>query len=261
MNENRPTIFISNDDGVGAKGINVLIEFLRPLGNLVVMAPDGPRSGYACAITTVKNVTYRKVREDEGLSVYSCTGPPCDCVKLGLQELFPERKPDLMVAGINHGDNSAVNVHYSGTMGGVIEGCLKGVPSIGFSLCDHDLDADFSPLKDYIVAITKAVMKNSMPVGTCLNVNFPKAGKFNGIRICRQAKGDWSDEWQFVERRPDGEAEFKLKGHFLCGEPEMTDTDKWALDNGFVAITPTTIDMTAYELFREMRSKWDFEME
>ena len=256
----RPLLLLSNDDGFDSKGIKELIKALRPLADLVVVAPSGPRSGASGAITSQVPLRCALVSKEPGVEIYKCTGTPVDCVKLALHSVVP-RMPDMVIGGINHGDNSSVNVHYSGTMGVVIEGCLKGVPSIGFSLCDHDLDADFSPLKDYIVAITKAVMKNSMPVGTCLNVNFPKAGKFNGIRICRQAKGDWSDEWQFVERRPDGEAEFKLKGHFLCGEPEMTDTDKWALDNGFVAITPTTIDMTAYELFREMRSKWDFEME
>lgn len=259
MNDRRPTIFISNDDGVQAKGLNELIRFLRPVGDIVVMAPDGPRSGMGCAITSTRNVIYTKVREEEGLTVYACTGTPCDCVKLGLQELFQQHKPDLVVGGINHGDNSTVNVHYSGTMGTVIEGCLKGIPSIGFSLCDHSPEADFTPLHNYIVAITRAVLKYSMPNGTCLNVNFPKLQKFNGIRICRQTKGDWRDEWKLVERR-ENETEFKLTGHFMCAEPEMTDTDKWALDNGFVAITPTTIDMTSYELFREMRQRWDFDI-
>lgn len=137
MENKRPLILISNDDGVMAKGISELIKFLRPLGEIVVMAPDTARSGSGCAITVTQPVHYQLVRKEVGLTVYKCSGTPADCIKLAWNTVL-DRKPDLVVGGVNHGDNSATNVHYSGTMGIVIEGCLNGIPSIGFSLCSHD---------------------------------------------------------------------------------------------------------------------------
>ena len=158
MENQRPLILISNDDGIIAKGISELIKFLRPLGEIVVMAPDAPRSGNACALTVTEPIHYQLIRKDVGLTVYKCSGTPADCVKLAFHTVL-DRKPDLVVGGINHGDNSSVNVHYSGTMGVVIEGCLKGVPSIGFSLCNHMPDADFEPAGEYIREIARKVLE------------------------------------------------------------------------------------------------------
>ncbi len=139
MENEKSLILVSNDDGVMAKGINELVKFLRPLGEIVVMAPDSPRSGSGCALTVTQPVHYQLVRREVGLTVYKCTGTPTDCIKLARNTVL-DRIPDLVVGGINHGDNSASNVHYSGTMGVVIEGCLNGIPSIGFSLCNHEQD-------------------------------------------------------------------------------------------------------------------------
>ena len=142
MENKRPLILVSNDDGIMAKGISELIKFLRPLGEIVVMAPDAPRSGSGCALTVTQPVHYQLLKKDVGLTVYKCSGTPADCIKLARNQIL-DREPDLVVGGINHGDNSATNVHYSGTMGVVIEGCLNGIPSIGFSICDHAPGADF----------------------------------------------------------------------------------------------------------------------
>ncbi len=133
MSNRKPLILVSNDDGVVSKGISELVKYLRPLGEIVVMAPDSPRSGNASALTVTQPVHYQLLRKDVGLTVYKCSGTPTDCVKLARNTVL-DREPDLVVGGINHGDNSATNVHYSGTMGIAIEGCLNGVPSIGFSL-------------------------------------------------------------------------------------------------------------------------------
>ena len=132
MAKEKPLILITNDDGIGAKGINELIVCLKDLGELVVMAPDGPRSGMASAITSQVPITYRLVRKEDDLTVYSCSGTPVDCVKLAINEVL-DRKPDLLVSGINHGTNVAVCVHYSGTLGAAAEGCIFGVSSIGVS--------------------------------------------------------------------------------------------------------------------------------
>ena len=252
MMKEKPLILISNDDGFSAKGINVLVETLRGLGEMVVMAPDGPRSGASGAITSELPVRYTKVKEEEGLTVYKCTGTPVDCVKLALFELLP-RCPDLVIGGINHGDNSAVNVHYSGTMGVVIEGCLKGVPSIGYSLCDHDADADFRPMLPYVRKIAEQVLANGLPKGTCLNVNVPKTPELKGIRICRQTDASWGSEWARGQH-PKGGEYFWLTGKFTNNEPEAEETDRWALEHGYVAITPIQIDMTAYPLIDQLKN-------
>ena len=179
--KDKPLILLSNDDGVAAKGIQELIKALRPVADLVVVAPSGPRSGASGAITSEVPLKCRMIRREPGLSVYECSGTPVDCVKLALHTIVP-RKPDLVVGGINHGDNSSVNVHYSGTMGVVIEGCLKGIPSIGFSLCNHAADADFSFTLPYVRRITEEVLQHGLPVGICLNVNFPNDSVLKGVR-------------------------------------------------------------------------------
>ena len=253
----RPLILLSNDDGYSAKGINELIYLLREVADLVVVAPDGPRSGAGASITSVTPLHYELLREEEGLVVYKCNGTPVDCVKLGLDKIVP-RRPDLVIGGINHGDNSSVNVHYSGTMGVVVEGCLKGIPSIGFSLCDHSADAYFSACFPYIARIVSEVLDRGLPYGTCLNVNFPLAESYKGIRICRQTDGVWTKEFEPCQH-PKGGHYFWLTGVYKNNEPQSKDTDHWALEHGYVAITPTTIDMTDYRLKDEM-NHWNWEV-
>ena len=215
MESKKPLILVSNDDGVMAKGISELVKFLRPLGEIVVMAPDSPRSGSGSALTVTHPVHYQLVKREVGLTVYKCTGTPTDCIKLALGSVL-DRKPDLIVGGINHGDNSAINVHYSGTMGVVIEGCLKGIPSIGFSLCNHRPDADFEPSGPYIRKIAAMILEK---------VTCPRLDDHNY---------------------------FWLTGSFTDHELENENNDHWALENGYVAITPTTVDMTAYGFIDEL---------
>ncbi len=247
----KPYILISNDDGVQARGINFLIETLRPIADLLVVAPDSPRSGFGCSITSAAPIRYKKLREEPGLTVCSCTGTPVDCVKLALNLLI-DRRPDLIIGGINHGDNSSVNTHYSGTMGVATEGALQGYPSVAFSLCDHREDADFTPLASYIVDLVFKSIALGMPPFTCLNVNFPKANKFKGVRICRMAHSRWQHELA-RRKHPYGADYFWLVGDCEELEPEATDTDRWALAHGYVAITPTNLDVTDYELLNVLK--------
>ena len=254
MENKRPLILVSNDDGIMAKGISELIKFLRPLGEIVVMAPDAPRSGSGCALTVTQPVHYQLLKKVVGLTVYKCSGTPTDCIKLARNQIL-DRKPDLVVGGINHGDNSATNVHYSGTMGIVIEGCLNGIPSIGFSICDHAPGADFDAAGPYVRRIAAMVLEKGLPPLTCLNVNFPNTQEIKGVRICEQAKGHWSGEWQACPRRDDANF-YWLTGEFIDHEPENEKNDHWALANGYVAITPTVVDMTAYHFMDELKS-WE----
>lgn len=253
MENKRPLILVSNDDGIMAKGISELVKFLRTLGEIVVMAPDAPRSGSASALTVTQPVHYKLVKQEVGVTVYKCSGTPTDCIKLAWNTVL-DRKPDLVVGGINHGDNSATNVHYSGTMGVVIEGCLKGVPSIGFSLCNHDMGTDFEAVGPYIRKIAAMVLEKGLPPLTCLNVNFPDTPDIKGIKVCEQAKGCWTNEWEVCPRQNDRNY-FWLTGEFVDHEPENEKNDHWALANGYVAITPTKVDLTAYDFIDEL-NQW-----
>ena len=241
---NKPLILITNDDGHDAKGIELLTRLMMQIGDVVVVAPDGPRSAQSNALTVTHPIRFKKLEETEGLKRYSCTGTPTDCVKLALNEIV-ERKPDLLVSGINHGSNAAINVIYSGTMGAVLEGCENGILSIGFSICDHSYDADFSNFEPFILKITRAALENGLPHATCLNVNAP-TGEIAGVRVARQCDGRWAKE--FAKRSdPQGRSYFWLTGYFDNHEPEATDTDEWALSKGFISIVPTKIDLTAYD--------------
>lgn len=250
MQKQKPLIFITNDDGYDAGGINALVDSLRGIGEIIVVAPDGPRSGMSSAITSLHPLRVKLLTEEKDLKIYTCTGTPVDCVKLGLCEIVP-RKPDLVVTGINHGSNASICVLYSGTMGAALEGCLFKIPSIGFSLLDHSPHADFSEAKKIARAISGKVLSEGLPIGTCLNVNIPK-GKNKGIRICRQTAGQWIEEFM---RSADGAKKevFWLTGRFENDEPDEETTDEWALANGYVSVVPTKVDMTDHSLITSLK--------
>lgn len=258
MTAKRPLILISNDDGFQAKGINQLVDMLRDMADLLVCAPDSARSGFSCAFSATTPLRLVKQREEEGLQVWSSNGTPVDCVKLALDQLLAGRRPDMVVGGINHGDNASVNTHYSGTMGVTLEGCMKYIPSVAFSLCDHREDADFEPLRPYIRDITARVLREGLPKGVCLNVNFPlleesPSSTYKGVKICRMSPGSWLQEIS-VCHHPRGYDYYWMVGHYHNDAPDECDTDRWALDHGYVAITPTRIDVTAYEQMKEIES-------
>lgn len=250
----RPLIFITNDDGIHAKGLKELSEVMRLFGDVVVVAPEMAMSGMSNAISVDKPLRATKVHEEDGFIEFKCSGTPVDCVKLGFNHLV-DRQPDFVISGINHGSNSSISVVYSGTMGATIEGCLHGVPSIGFSLCDYEADADFSKAKMWVARIFQSVFEQGLPPFVCLNVNIPK-GQVEGIRVCRQTSGKWVEE---LEKRTDLHQRdyYWLGGYFKNFEPDMEGTDMHALDNHFVSIVPVNVDMTCRETFELMKT-WKF---
>jgi 5'-nucleotidase len=252
--DERPLILISNDDGVFAKGLNELIEVMRLFGNIVVVAPDSARSGMSHAITVESPLRVNKLQESEGLIVYSCTGTPVDCIKLACNKLL-DRLPDFVISGINHGSNASISVLYSGTMGAALEGSIHGIPSIGFSLDDYTPDADFTKAKKVVARIFQKVAEHGLPEGVCLNVNIPK-GTIKGINFCRQTKGKWNEEFE-KRTDPHGREYYWMAGYFNDAETESTDTDTYALLNGFVSVVPVSIDLTAHNAFQFMH-KWKF---
>jgi len=252
--ENRPLLLLTNDDGVQASGLIHLIEAVRSLGEIVVVAPDVPRSGMSGAITHTVPIRVDLVKKEEGLTVYSCTGTPVDCVKIGLNRLL-DRKPDILLSGINHGSNAAICIIYSGTIGAVFEGCIVGIPSLGISLADYSLRADFSQAANYGKQVAEKILIDGLPEGICLNLNVPSRSKVNGLKVCSQTKGYWTKE--FVEMNdPIGRPVFWLTGEFLNEEPDNIHSDEWALNQGYAALVPLRIDMTDYP-FLEKIKKWE----
>lgn len=251
----KPLILISNDDGYHSAGIRKLADIVKPLADVLVVAPEHARSGYGCAFSATDYLCLKRRHNMGDTEVWSCSGTPVDCVKIALDQLCAERRPDLIVSGINHGDNSSVNNHYSGTMGVVKEGCMKYIPSVAFSSCYYEEDANLEPLRPYIQNIIRRVLTDGLPKGICLNVNFPARETFEGVKVCRMTKGRWVNEI-VKEHHPRGYDYYWVVGEYHNDEPEATDSDQWALHHGYVAITPTHIDVTAYEFMDEVKG-WE----
>jgi len=247
----KPLILITNDDGVQALGINQLIEGIRPLGEVIVVAPDGPRSGMSSAITSINPIRVSLVKKEEDLTIWSCTGTPVDCVKIGVNELT-DRKPDLVVSGINHGSNSAVCVIYSGTVGAVLEGCIFGIPSLAVSLTNHAHDADFTQAVKYGKIVAEKVLQEGLPKGICLNLNVPDISDVKGLKVCSQTEGYWAEE--FMESKdPAGKTVYWLTGEFRNADPDNSNNDEWALNQGYAALVPLRIDLTAYTALQKIK--------
>ncbi len=250
----KPLILVTNDDGITAPGIRTLIKVMNTLGEVVVVAPDNPQSGMGHAITVNATLHCKRERIDNGPQIeYSTSGTPADCVKLAKHEIL-DRAPDLCVSGINHGSNSSINVIYSGTMSAAIEAGIEGIPAIGFSLCDYNWDADFSAVESYVEMITKNVLNHGLPKDVILNVNFPnlKKDELKGVKICRQAKGNWEEEFD-KRQNPAGQNYYWLSGEFV-NQDMGEDTDEWALANGYVSIVPVQFDLTAHHFIQQLNS-------
>ena len=254
----KPLILVVNDDGISAPGIRKLINIMNDFGDVVVVAPEWPQSGMGHAITINATLRCDKITMDDGAQTeYSVSGTPVDCVKLAVNQIL-DRKPDLCVSGINHGSNSSINVIYSGTMSAAVEGALEGIPSVGFSLLDFSHDADFSEGEKYIRKIIQSVTENGLPEGVCLNVNIPKSKKnekIKGMKICRQAKANWEEE--FDERKdPNGRTYYWLTGKFVNYD-KGDDTDERALENHFVSVVPVQYDVTAHHAISALNNMID----
>ena len=240
-------ILVTNDDGYDSKGLAAAVEVARAFGRVVVVAPETTQSGMSQAITMYNPLYLRCVSRQEGLEVYAFSGTPVDCVKMAFDYLLRDQRVDLVVSGINHGSNSAVNVLYSGTMGAAIEGSFYDCPSVGLSLDDHSEDADFEAAVVYGKRIVRSVLEKKVELPLCLNVNVPvgKPGELHGIRLCRQNRGFRREEF-YRHEDPRGRAYFWLTGDFVNGEPGAEDTDEWALAHGYVSVVPVQVDLTDY---------------
>lgn len=256
LEDNDKLILITNDDGLYAEGLRILSRVMEEFGKVVIISATESRSGMSQALTVKEPLRVKLLEETDRRRIYACSGTPTDGVKLANNQLL-ERRPDLLVSGINHGSNASVSVLYSGTMAAALEGCLYGISSVGFSLNSFSPSADFTVCEDYIRKVVKMVLDNPMPQGICLNVNVPavSSAEIRGMRICRQAMGNWKEEFE-KRKDPMGKTYYWLTGYFDNSEPEATDTDEWALANGYVSIVPISADMTAYSYIEKLKGKF-----
>lgn len=250
-----PTILVTNDDGYAAPGIAALVDAMKTLGNVIVVAPDKPQSGMGHAITINDPLRLKPVNMFGDTEAYSCTGTPVDCVKLAKDKIL-HHKPDLCVSGVNHGSNSSINIIYSGTMSAAMEAAIEGIPAVGFSLLDYSMQADFSAAQHFATVIAQHVLQHGLPSATLLNVNIPKGNisEIAGMKICRQAVAKWEEEYD--ERfDPHGKKYYWLTGKFVnydAGE----DTDEWALMHNYVSVVPVQFDLTAHHAISFFNKSW-----
>ena len=242
-------IVIVNDDGWGTAGIRLLAKEMTKLGHVTVIAPDGPRSGSGACISVTTPIQLRRIEEHDlnGAEVYTTNGTPADCVKLAREVVLKDQPIDLLVSGINHGSNASINVIYSGTMGACLVAAEKGIPAIGWSINDHHMDVDLHWLQPFLCEVTQHLLEEGIAPNTCYNINAP-VGEIEGIRWTRQCRGHWANELvpDTTSAPADVLSSWKLAGEYINDEPDATDTDIWAMEHQLLAITPITVDLTAY---------------
>ena len=244
-------ILISNDDGFRAAGIQELAEAMLPYGDVTIVAPDGPRSGFSGAITTTQPLRLKHRHTTGSLEVYSCEGTPVDCVKLALNTIFADTRPDLVLSGINHGSNEGICVSYSGTLGAAREGCIYGIPSLAVSLDDTAWHPDFTDSIDYTKKVVELMQQTKLPHQTMLSLNVPK-DKPKGLKICPMTVGRFVEE--FVNSQ-DGRGK---EIHWMTGYQIPTDDadrgDWHYLREGWATLTPLQLDTTNHSYISELRS-------
>lgn len=249
----KPLILVTNDDGIVAPGIRVLVEIASELGEVVVVAPDSPQSGKGHAITIRHPLRLKKVKVFPGIEAWECSGTPVDCVKLAKYVVLKDREIALCVSGINHGSNVSINILYSGTLSAAMEASLEDIKSVGFSLDDFSFEADFEASRPWVRKVMQYALEHPFESGNLLNVNIPKlpASELRGLRLCRQADARWVEK--FVEGRdPSGQPYYWLGGEFV-NRDLGDDTDVWAMKNGYIAVVPSMHDLTNYRAMDSMR--------
>ena len=254
----KPLILITNDDGITSKGIFELVSAVKDLGEIIVVAPDGPQSGKGHAITVGETLRVKKNQIFKDIEAYECSGTPADCVKLAKHQILKGRQVDLVLSGINHGSNTSISVLYSGTMGAAIEAAIEGTPAIGFSLCDYNPKGDFSHGIPFITKIVKEVLSKGLPKNIALNVNIPAINdaQIKGIKICRQADTRWQEDFD-LRVDPYGRDYYWMVGN-LINNDKGQDHDEWAIKNNYISMVPCQFDLTSYEAINQMNEDWNF---
>ena len=266
--KNPKEILVINDDGFQAKGVQVLTQMLREFGNVTVVVPYEAQSGKSASITLDRPLIIEKTVNEPAtdglgsLRIYTLTGTPVDCAKMGINGFKMEgRMPDLLVSGINHGSNASAASIYSGTLGATAEGTVYGIPSIGLSINTHDDNPDFTAVLFYSRRFVRRVLEDGLRKGVYLNINFPNIPleQIRGIRAARQGRGKWINEFEH-RVTPRGRDYFWMVGEFEDEEPVGDpDADHHVMDAGFISVVPHRIDSTDYEEMERLRDLWNFD--
>lgn len=254
----RPLVLLVNDDGIDAAGIAALARALGGLGTLAVVAPFEEQSavGHAITIRTPMRVHAWRFEGAAGpVWARAITGTPADCVKIAVQKLLP-RPPDLVVSGINHGPNTAVNVMYSGTVSAATEATILGVPALAVSHAEWR-PTDFEAAGGTARTLAERILTDGLPPGVLLNVNVPGGPPegLRGMRTTRQARARWEEA--FDERRDPFDRPYYWLGGRFVDLDEGADTDTSAVAEGYVSVTPLHVDLTAYDALAHVRAWTD----
>jgi 5'-nucleotidase len=252
MNEKKPYILVTNDDGINAPGINALVLQLRKIGDVIVVAPDTERSAVGHAITLSDPLRVVNFSKNGIWSGFGVSGTPADCVKIAVNALL-DRKPDIIVSGINLGSNTGINVIYSGTVSAATEGTILGIPSIAISLTTY-IDPIFETPGKFARNIVKLVLEKGLPDGTLLNINVPNLyeSEIKGIAITRQGRARFAEVF---DKRIDPKNKVY---YWLAGSKEemqeAEDVDDEAIKRNEISITPIKYDLSDYEFMRELKN-------
>ncbi|MBO4580976.1 MAG: 5'/3'-nucleotidase SurE [Bacteroidales bacterium] len=249
----QPLILLTNDDGVDAKGIRVLLDIAKEFGRVVMVAPAVGRSGMSHAITFNTPLRLKRIYQDPNVEIYRCSGTPADCVKLAQRYLLKNEKIDLLVSGINQGSNTSASTHYSGTVAAAMEGCINGLKAVAFSIVNYSSPFNCDAALEAAKKIIPLLLENDLPKHVCLNVNIPNipASDIKGYKITRQANNYWIEDMQ--ERKdPMDRPYFWMSGDMYKAD-KGRDTDQWAVEHNYVSVTPIKSDMTAYEAMEEFK--------
>jgi 5'-nucleotidase len=246
-------ILVTNDDGIDSAGIHALVTSMRRLGDVVVIAPDRQQSAVGHALTVASPLRATPFHRDGEVFGYAINGTPADCVKLGVSTLL-DRRPDIVVSGINHGSNTSVNAIYSGTVSAATEGTLMGIPSMAVSLATFDHSADMSLAADVAYDVASRLLHLGLPAGTLLNVNVPPVprSEFKGLRVTRQGHNEWKDAYD-VRIDPQGRPYYWLTGEFTT-VTELMDGDDYVVANGYAAITPIHYELTNFAVLESLKT-------
>lgn len=246
-------ILISNDDGIDSLGIFVLAQTLKEIGEVTVVAPATEQSAVGHAITMKFPLRCNKFYKNGEFFGYAVDGTPADCVKMGIRNIMNDQ-PDIVISGINHGSNTAINIIYSGTVSAAREAAIMDVPAIAVSITSHEA-TNFSYAAKIAQKLAQMVIENksTFPPSSLLNVNVPHLpeSEIKGIKLTKQGKSTWDDRYE--ERKdPYGKSYFWLKGD-LIELDKTTETDQGAVNEGYVSVTPIHFDLTDYQTYESMK--------
>ena len=251
----RPYILITNDDGIHASGLRHLWHAIKDHADVAIVAPQTEKSGSGLSITYMRPLIVQEVPWET--KAWCVNGTPADCVKMALSVLL-EKKPDMIISGINCGSNAGRTVLYSGTIGGVIEGILKDIPGIAFSFSDI-VDPPLECTKKFIYPLIEHFLENPLPRGTLLNVNFPLNAKEKmlGFKMAKQGKGCWLESPD-KRAHPQGMPYYWLGGGWVSNV-EAVDSDVHWLNEGYVTGVPIHVmeltDLDALETHQSQVEK------